>query len=42
MKVTERLLGTNWAMGLGEIDDGAWGGSAELISDEGVGRRAEG
>ena len=27
-------------MGLGEIGDGAWAGSVEQISDEGVGRRA--
>ena len=30
----------SWAMGLGEIGDGAWGGSVEQIGDEGAGRRA--
>ena len=29
-------------MGIGEIGDRAWGGSAEQINDEGVGQRAEG
>ena len=29
-------------MGLREIGDGAWGGSAEQISDKGAGRRVEG
>ena len=38
----ERERGTDWVMGLGEIGDRAWGGSAEPIGDEGVGRRAEG
>ena len=29
-------------MGLREISDGAWGGSAEQINDKGAGRRVEG
>ena len=32
----------DWVMGIGEIGDRAWGGSAEQINDEGVGQRAEG
>ena len=35
--MTERERGTSWAMGLGEIGDGAWGGSEEPIGDEGAG-----
>ena len=42
VRVTERERGTKWVMGLGEIGDRAWGGSAKPIGDKGVGRRAEG
>ena len=38
VRMTERERGTDWAMGLGEINDGAWGGSTEHINDEEVGQ----
>ena len=38
VRMTERERGTDWAMGLGEISNGAWGGSAKHVNDEEVGQ----